>query len=323
MNVLIVKLSSLGDLMHALPAVHCLKTGLGATLDWAVQAEYAELVRCVADVDDVIPVPRRETMRRGRAFLRALRRKRYATIVDLQGLLKSALVARAARGDVRIGPSFCREGSRLLYTAVAGPRNKQRHAVDENLDAVRYLGLPDAPIVFPLRVPAVAHATGSPRIGLVPGARWRTKAWPSAAFRDCARRVRTVRPRARFYLFGGPDDAGACAAIEAGLGASAENLCGRTSLVETGGYLREMDVVLANDTGPLHMAAALGRPCVALYGPTDPVRTGPYGAGHAVLTPDRDCRPCFSRTCRVGGVACLQGIPPERVAEAVLARCSA
>jgi heptosyltransferase I len=320
MNVLIVKLSSLGDLMHALPAVHCLKTGLDATIDWAVQSEYAALVRCVPDVDAVIPFPRRDTVRLGRRFVRELRRKRYAAVVDLQGLLKSALVARLARGDVRIGPSFCREGTRLLYTAVAGARNKDRHAVQENMDTVRYLNLPDGPIVFPLRFPAVHGVTGRPRIGLVPGARWQTKTWPSAAFRDCAARIRTVRPAARFYLFGGAGEAGACAAIAAGLGASAENLCGRTTLVQMGGWLREMDVVVANDTGPLHIAAALGRPCVALYGPTDPARTGPFGSGHTVLTSNRDCRPCFSRTCRVGGTPCLQSVTPERAAEAVLAR---
>jgi len=82
-----------------------------------------------------------------------------------------------------------------------------------------------------------------------------------------------------------------------------------------GGWLRNMDLVIANDTGPVHMAAALGRPTLVVFGPTDPARTGPYGPGHRVLTASVSCRPCYSRRCRRPDTPCLSGVTPERVTE--------
>ena len=134
MKTLIVKLSSLGDLFHALPTAHNLKAELGGQLDWVVQREYVSLVQCFSVVDRAIPFDRHRFLGSLSDFLRELRCERYDYIIDLQGLLKSAMVARLARGKRRVGPSFHREGAALLYSDVAGPRNKARHAVDENLE---------------------------------------------------------------------------------------------------------------------------------------------------------------------------------------------
>ena len=156
MRVLVVKLSSLGDALHALPAVAELKAQLGAEVHWAVQPAFAALVRRFACVDEVLEVPRPSDLAGFLRALRALRTRRYDLVVDLQGLMKSALVARAARAPRRIGPSFAREGSRLFYHELAGHRDKSRHAVEECLDIVRHLGLamPAEPR-FPLDVPAI------------------------------------------------------------------------------------------------------------------------------------------------------------------------
>ena len=156
-----IKLSSLGDLFHALPAVHGLKTGLDAVVDWVVDSRLAPVVECFPDVERVIAFPRHGIRRRARPFLDALRAERYDLVLDFQGLLKSALVARLARGRRRIGPSFHREGSRLFYPEVAGPRNKERHAVEENLDILRFLGLPIGEPRFPLAFPAAAPETAT------------------------------------------------------------------------------------------------------------------------------------------------------------------
>lgn len=128
-RLLVVKLSSMGDLFHALPAVHCMKLGLNATVDWAVQEEYAALVRCFTDIDRVIPVSRRAFVARFPSFLRELRACRYDLVVDLQGLLKSAVVGMLARGGRNIGPSFHREGAWVFYSSVAGERNKRRRGI--------------------------------------------------------------------------------------------------------------------------------------------------------------------------------------------------
>ncbi len=318
MQILVVKLSSLGDLFHALPTVRALRTGLGASVDWVTQTNYVELVRCFSDVRRVIGFPRHGGPADWRPFLAELRGEYYDLIVDLQGLSKSALVGWLARGARRIGPSFHRELSRLFYNEVAGHRDKNRHAVEEALDVVRHLGLPlpatpEFPVVFPKKVLAAAP----PRIALAPCSRWVTKNWPAANFIATAQALRE-QTRATFFLVGAPEDKPVCDQIAAALGPAAMNLCGQTSLVELGGVMRAMDLAVTVDTGPMHVAAAAGVPVLALFGPTDPQRTGPYGSRHRVVTAPVDCAPCFSDQCRRQDVACLTHLAPEVVAAAAL-----
>ena len=318
MKLLVIKLSSLGDLFHALPAVHQLKTGLSAEVHWVVNAEYVSLVRQFTDVDRVVPFPRHDGLRAIAGFVKQLRQTPYDLVVDLQGLLKSAWIARVARAARRIGPSFHREGSRLLYDAVAGPRNKQRHAVEENLDVVRYLGLPAGEPVFPVACPVPDLPPDRPRVAMVCSSRWATKNWPPEGFAEVARRLQATCD-ASIFLVGGSDSRAVHERIRTRLSGKVTDLAGRCTLVETLGVLNAMDLVVANDTGPIHMAAAVGTPVLALFGPTDPVRTGPFGPMHRVVQAGLPCQPCFSRTCRRGGVPCMEGITPERVVEAAIA----
>jgi lipopolysaccharide heptosyltransferase I len=319
MQILVVKLSSLGDLCHALPTVRALKHGLNADVDWATQTNYAAVVRCFTDVRRVIGFPRRGGVAERVRFARELRRARYDLILDLQGLLKSALVTRLARGVRRIGPSFHREGARLFYNAVAGVRDKQRHAVAEILDVVRHLQLPlPAQPEFPVVFPKQQIAAGHPRIALAPCSRWPTKNWPAARFGAAARALH-AETGATFFLVGAPEDRPVCDEIAATLGPAAVNRCGETSLVELGGVLAEMDLALTVDSGPMHVAAALGVPVLALFGPTDPQRTGPFGARHRVLqAPAETCGPCFRDHCRHTQPLCMEYLQPDAVVAAAL-----
>ncbi len=322
-RILVVKLSSLGDLFHPLPAVRQLKAATGATVDWLVQPDYADLVRCFRDVDNVLVYPRRHVWRSLPGFVASLRHRAYDLVVDFQGLLKSAWPARLARlepGGRRIGPSFAREGSRLFYSALAGPRNKNRHAVEENLDICRFLNLPETTPEFPLRFPRQFQPGARPRVALAPASRWPTKNWPVAHAANLADGL--VREAgATVFLVGGPAESATCAEVAAAAQerAGVHTLAGRTTLVDLGSVLQEMDLLVTVDSGPMHMAAALGVPVLALFGPTDPSRTGPYGPGHRVLVVERvPCRPCFSNTCARGDFVCLQNLFPSRVlAEAV------
>lgn len=320
-RILIVKLSSMGDLFHALPAVHCLKKGLAADVDWVTQPEYVELVRCFTDVANVIPFPRRGFLGGLGCFARMVRAHSYDLIVDLQGLLKSAVAARLARGRRVIGPSFHREGSRWFYHAVAGPRNKARHAVDENLDVARYLDLAPVPVQFPVRFPSRERAAQGLRVALVPVSRGACKNWPLENFIATARHLREQTGAALFLMGGRAEQAACetvCAAVDDGVPGAVQNLAGRTSLVEMGSWLGTMDLVVANDSGPIHMAAAIGVPVLAIFGPTDSARTGPYGSGHRVVTESLDCQPCFRKTCKAGPPECLARISPERVVREVV-----
>lgn len=318
-RIAVIKLSSLGDLFHVLPVVHLLKTNWGVTIDWITQKEYCPLAACFQDVDRVIGFPRRGTLPGMSSFWAELREQRYDWIIDFQGLLKSALVGICARSRRRLGPSFHREGAHWLYSAVAGTRNKARHAVDENLDVARFFGLPATPLEFPVRFPPLAVSEPRPRVGLMPVSRWVTKNWMPDSYGEVCRILRQ-RSGASVFLFGGKDAAemAICEKISHWAGAQVQNMAGRTSLVAMGSWLQTMDLVITNDSGPMHMAAALGVPVLALFGPTDANRTGPFGPDHRVLTADADCRPCFNRRCRKEQVVCMQGIAPTTVIDTAL-----
>lgn len=290
MRILIVKTGSLGDLFHALPAVHLLKTGLNAQVDWVVNSGYAPLAECFDDVERVIPFPRENVWPGLGRFLAGLRRERYDLVVDLQGLFRSALIARMARSHKRIGPSFHREFAYLFYHHVPAECNRERHAVDKNLDVLRFLELPDEPVEFPVTFPpcsALGSAARSPqsavRILLSPCSRHAAKNWPVERFAATGT-VLHEQTGAELYISGVPQDFAACKKLESLLPRGAvHNLCGKTSLVELGGVLQGMDLVITVDSGPMHMAAALGIPTLAVFGPTDPVCTGPYGPHHRVV----------------------------------------
>jgi len=311
MRVLIIKLSSLGDLFHALPAVHNLKTETGATIDWVTNAAYADLVRCFDDVETVIPFPRHSLRRDGGAFLRTLRRTRYDRIIDLQGLLKSALVARAACGACRIGPSFHREGSRLFYDAIAGARDKNRHAVIENLDIIQHLGLRLETPAFPITLPPSNHKVPSPHVVICPASRWETKNWPAERFAAVARHLQ--QRGASITLLGAPADRPACQTIADALPAPCHNLAGTTSIVEMGSILKDADLLISNDSGPVHMAAAVGTRTLVVFGPTNPGRTGPFGEGHRVLQALSTCQPCMRRRCKHPESSCIRNITADDV----------
>jgi ADP-heptose:LPS heptosyltransferase len=125
---------------------------------------------------------------------------------------------------------------------------------------------------------------------------------------------------AALFIFGGSATAevDACRRLADALAPAAVNLAGRTSLLEMGSWLHAMDLVIANDSGPMHMAAALGIPVLALFGPTDARRTGPYGPRHRVLNAGTECAPCFQRACRLAGDSCMTRIHPVAVVEAAV-----
>ena len=325
-RLLIVKLSSLGDILHVLPAVQALHDALDASIDWAVQPEYAPLVGCFCAVDHIITVPRHGRLRTLRRTLADLRASEYDMVIDLQGLFKSAWVTRAARARRRIGPSYARELSWLAYGGRAGRRDRTRHAVEQAMDVLDYLNI-RRPVqtAVDLRYPAVKLPPARRRVALAPVSRWPTKNWPPEHFGRLARRL-VDEAGVQVLVTGSAGDAPVGTAICAMAPEGTVNLCGRYSVPELFSVLGQCDLLVANDTGPVHMTAALGRPCLVLFGPTRPEWTGPYGEGHRVLMRDLPCQPCHARRCRRGDTACMAEITPDEVfnaASAMLASVSA
>lgn len=318
-RVLIVKLSSLGDLFHALPAVHAIKQGLDAVIHWVVQAPYVELVRCFDDVDEVFPFHRKAAIRSAPALMGLLRANAYDYAIDLQGLMKSALVARLAGACRCLGPSYQREGSFLLYHRVAPAGGDiDRHAVDKALDVLALLNLTPGERRFPVTFPRAGLNDVRPRIALAPQSRWLTKNWPAERFVEAGQLLQATHG-GTLYLLGGQEDVELAAWMERQLSGPVRNLAGQSSLVETGGILSEMDLLLSNDSGPIHMAVAAGTRTVTIFGATNPLRTGAYGSGHIALGSDISCRPCLSETCRRGDRQCLLDV----TVDPVVARASA
>jgi len=317
-RILIVKLSSLGDLFHALPTVHGLRVGLNASVDWVVQKEYIDVVGCFSDVERVIPFSRHAFLSNLPKFYKDLRLGEYDFVIDLQGLLKSASVTALAHGRRKIGPSFNRECSRLFYTETAGERDLGRHAVDQNRDVLRHLKQPISAPVFPVRFPKASNIAEGIHVALLPQSRWPSKNWPPASFVHLARRL-LKEANVTITLLGGPADVACCGEIEKAVGSSRMiNSAGKESLPALGSRLEATDLLIANDSGPVHMAAAVGTPTLVLFGPTDPLRTGPYGQGHRIIRAPAPCHPCYARYCTRHGASCMNTIEVPVVVDAAI-----
>lgn len=325
MRLLLVKLSALGDVIHALPTLRALREGLGARVDWLVEEEQADLLRGHPLIDRLLVCPRRRwlrELRRGEVrgvvrelagFLRELRAVEYGVVLDLQGLLKSALWTRLARAGRRVGLGTAREGSAWVLDERV-PCDLNLHAVDRYLTAARYLGAGVDGVSFVLgltpqdqqRADRLLWGMGRRLVALNPLTRWPSKRW--GGFGRLCRLL--VADGWRVVLVGA--DRRALEPLE---GRGVLNLGGATGLRELACVLRRCRLLVSVDSGPMHLAAAVGTPVVALFGPTAPWRTGPYGEGHRVLRRELSCSPCFRRRCE--DRRCLEEIEPEEVLEAV------
>jgi lipopolysaccharide heptosyltransferase I len=300
MNVAIVKLSSLGDVVHALPVAAALRAQFAqARITWVVERREAALLRGNPSLDEVMTVDTRR-WRRLRdlegmgAALRRLRRGRFDVAVDLQGNLKSGLFTVATGARLRIGfaASRAREPLNALFTnRRVVPPAAARHIVDQLLALLAPLGGDPLPAAFWLPSDAEAEAAAESFLAahglrgegrlvvLSPGAGRADKHWPVAHFAALVRRLR-AETGAGVLVVWGPSELDRARAIGEG---TAAVLAPPTNLDALLALLRRAQVMVAADTGPLHMAAALGRACVGLYGPTDPARNGPYGGGHRIV----------------------------------------
>ena len=329
-RLLVIKPSSLGDIVHALPTVAALRRRFpSAQITWLVKREWAAVLEGNPDLDEVLAL---DLSPKGwPAVWRAVRAGRFDTIVDLQGLLRSAVLGWISGAPVRIGFANGREGSPWFYTERVPVQSASMHAVDRYLLVARYLGAEMGevkPSDFPLPRDAQAEArveallamagiqVGMVLVAMNPSARWDTKRWSPESFAAVGDRLQQ-EGAARVVLIGGRDERHIGKQVMCAMRATPIDLMGQTTLKELIALLRRVRLFVTNDSGPMHLAAAVGTPVIALFGPTDPARTGPYGAGHTVLRSGVPCSPCFSRRCtNAVTMECLTTISPEQVVEA-------
>ncbi len=327
MKALIVRLSSVGDVVHTLPALHALK-GAGWDVGWLVEEAAAELLEGHPLLTHVVRVPRARVLRLGvaRRALRALREQAYDVALDFQGLWKSALWARMV-GVPRIlgyaAPWRREPGSSFLVTEQVDMPQDVVHVIDKNLTLLRTLSIEAVGLrCFPLpplgeRARQVesrlAELDLGPFVILNPGGSWLSKLWPPDRFGTVARALRE-RGLASLVTFGPGEESLAERVVAASDGAARR--CFPTSLLELAELARHARVVVAADTGPMQLACAVGAPVVALFGPTDPLRNGPFSPQDGVVRRTPLCSPCHKRRCPThDGV--MRAIQPEEVIRAV------
>jgi len=324
-NILIIKPSSLGDVVHALPVLAKLKGAYpDARISWLVGAAAAPILASNAKIDRLIYFRRRsEGLGRGVkaqvSLLRRLAAGRFDCVVDLQGLLRSALWAFSTRARRRVGLDDAREGARFFYTDVVRLDGRM-HAVDRYLRVGNVLGFDAEEPEFEISVPgavrrsvdAVIEKYPRPFFALSLGARWPSKNWPAANFADAARRL-LERFGGTVFLVGARQSLADAKEIEENVPSGVVNLAGRTNLEELVALVAKADLFVTPDTGSMHVADALGTPLVAVFGPTDPARTGPYFQRERVVTAAPPCReaPCLRREC--SDMACMRNITGEAV----------
>jgi heptosyltransferase I len=307
-RILIIKPSAIGDIVHALPAVARIRRKWPqAHISWLAATAYASLLENHPMIDEVIHFRRYRWGKRWYIpevqwelanFFKDLRRRQFDLAIDFQGLFRSAVVALATGAPRRVGFASAREGAAFFYTHRVECSPAEEHAVDRNLKLAASVGCSDGPIEFPLAVDEadrrfVARLVGpGVRFALfLPGTNWQTKRWPVEHYADLPEPLRKEFGL-QTVVAGSARDAELSRLIPSNF-----DLTGKTNLRQTVALLERAELVVANDSGPMHLAAALGKPLVTLFGPTSARRTGPYGRMDSVIRLDLPCSPCYSRQC--------------------------
>ena len=323
-NILVIRLGALGDVANASWAVRSLRRAApGARIAWLVEEGGGPLVSANPDVDEVIVLPRRHwshmlrsprewpTLRRETAaFFRGLRARRFDLLFDFQATLKSGLVAWRSGAPRRVGfsRSFGRERNHFFMTECVTPAAVRQPRAEKYLSLVRHV-FPGAPVDRPeVRTSSdetrvieefvkSAGLAGAPLVAMHPGtsAFGAFKRWPPERYGQVAARLRECCGARTIVTWGPADATLPNAAVAASSGAAV--LAPALSLTLLAALLRRVDLFVASDTGPLHLAALLNRPVVAVFGPKDPVIYGPYGCPAAIVRKDLDCSPCARREC--------------------------
>jgi heptosyltransferase I len=333
-KILLIKPSAIGDVVHGLPVLNLMRRRWPtAHIAWMLTPLCAGLLEGHPQLDEIILFQRRQFGRGWRdpqataglwKFTTALRKANFDLVVDLQGLFRSGFFAWTTRAPFRVGFAEAREAAGIFYThripSSGGERHPQhsggRHAVERNLDLAEAMGCGRSPVEFSLPIGEPEKKWVAEKLGslsgyavLIPGTAWETKRWPVERFAALADMLRE-RHGLKIVAAGSPDEISLAEQIRPDL-----NLAGQTSLRQLTALIAQANLIVANDSGPMHIAAALQRPLITPFGPTNPDLTGPYRRPDAVVRLDIPCSPCYSRKC--SHTSCLRLLNTDVMTELV------
>jgi len=314
--------------VQTLPLVESLARYFPATrLTWVIREELADLVHGHASVTEVLTMPRRPSLRAWGSLLRTLRSRRFDWCLDLQGLLRSAVMTMATGAPIRLGYETAREGSHLAVHGLVPGTDRPTPPAARNRHFLEWLGLPGA-----LESSGVALSNGDrefatanlanlprPLFAIQCGAQWETKRWPVEKFSRLA--VRAIETwGGGIVLLGSPGERPLVAELERSLreaypDVSLMNLAGRTTLKQLAAVLEQVDFLISNDSGPLHLADAHGIPSLGLFTCTDAVRSGPANPMHELVSTHIACAASYRKKCPhtgTGHLACLNELDLAR-----------
>lgn len=329
-RICVLKTSSLGDVVQAIPVVHALRQRFPyAHLAWVLNDTFVPLIEPAGIVDEVISFPRDRfrswnlpTARAAWSYVKLLRRKRFDVVFDLQGLLRSALMAWSTNARIRMGWTSAREGSALFYSHLIDDLPLEQNGVERYWRLAEALGVGHLSKEFPLRISKeeraeVERKLGSrpePIIAVHPGARWETKRLPARGFAE-ALNLALPRGEGCVVVLGSEEDRALGEEVAARWKGSALNWVGQTSLRQLAALLARVDLLVTNDSGPMHLAGAVGTPSVGVFTCTSPIRSGVYGSGGASVQTEVSCRASYLKRCP--SLICMEDLSSQKLAGAI------
>jgi 3-deoxy-D-manno-octulosonic-acid transferase/heptosyltransferase-1 len=344
LNILIIKLSSIGDVVHTLPSLAALRSLYPTSrIDWVVEEEAHELLKDNPLLNEAVPCARKkwlhnlthlvhlfETIQELFSFLKKIRLQEYDIVIDFQGLFKSGILTFFSRGTRKVGYDRSREFSYLFLNEKVKPYDRNAHAVERYLNLITYLGAEPGSCSFPIaitpevreNVQRLLQDNGIRKdilvIVLSPWARWKSKLWGAYNFARLADLL-IDNFSAQVILTGSRENSKGNAKILSLMKNKAHDLAGKTTLRELACLFTLSDYVVTVDSGPLHIASAVNAPLISLFGPTAPWRTGPYPQNQGtVIRKDLPCSPCFKRTCKKP--ICMKDIAVEEVFNVLISK---
>ena len=320
-KILIVKPSSLGDIIHTLPVLYNIKKSVPtAEIHWLVDESFKDILENHPLITQLW-LFKKNTWRKPFRFFKTIQEildfrkklihEKFDIVIDIQGLLRSALFTYLTQSKIRIGFLDAREKISVLFYTIKVKGGKSIHAVERYLKLLSPLGINKYEIEFPLPTPKNIFKKSSPYYVVVPGARWITKQWPLEYFIELIQKINK-----KAIIIGGKQEEKIAERIHLGTKELTLNLSGKTSLQDLISIIKQAQFVVGNDTGPIHIAAALKIPVYSIFGSTHPERTGPYKNNENVLRKPPACAPCYKKVCFQKGsqyLMCLKELSPLEV----------